>query len=48
MIAADMLQLKEVVHGCTEFLKSELHTSNAIGIYRQVHSSIHPFHLKQD
>lgn len=34
MIAADMLQLKEVVTGCTEFLKKELHSSNCIGIYR--------------
>nr|CAD7432720.1 unnamed protein product [Timema monikensis] len=34
MVAADMLQLKEVVVGCTDFLKQELHCSNAIGIYR--------------
>ncbi|KAK3929229.1 Actin-binding protein IPP [Frankliniella fusca] len=34
MIAADMLQLKEVVTGCTDFLKKELHHSNCIGIYR--------------
>jgi actin-binding protein IPP len=34
MVAADMLELKEVVVGCTEFLKHELHASNAIGIYR--------------
>lgn len=34
MIAADMLELKEVVVGCTEFLKHELHATNAIGIYR--------------
>ncbi|XP_026280900.1 actin-binding protein IPP [Frankliniella occidentalis] len=34
MIAADMLQLKEVVTGCTDFLKKELHSSNCIGIYR--------------
>jgi hypothetical protein len=36
MAAADMLQLREVVVGCTQFLKNELHFSNAIGIYRQV------------
>lgn len=34
MIAADMLQLKEVVSGCTDFLKKELHSSNCIGIFR--------------
>jgi actin-binding protein IPP len=34
MVAADMLELKEVVVGCTEFLKHELHATNAIGIYR--------------
>ena len=34
MIAADMLELNEVVVGCTEFLKHELHATNAIGIYR--------------
>ncbi|RZF34385.1 hypothetical protein LSTR_LSTR008924 [Laodelphax striatellus] len=34
IIAADMLELNEVVLGCTEFLKQELHTTNAVGIYR--------------
>ena len=34
MVAADMLELKEVVNGCTEYLKNELHITNAIGIYR--------------
>ncbi|KAJ9589788.1 hypothetical protein L9F63_027953, partial [Diploptera punctata] len=34
MIAADMLELNEVVVGCTEFLKYELHATNAIGIFR--------------
>lgn len=34
IVAADMLQLKEVVTGCTEFLLKELHSSNCIGIYR--------------
>ncbi|KAL1132354.1 hypothetical protein AAG570_010310 [Ranatra chinensis] len=34
IVAADMLELKEVVSGCTEFLKNELHITNAIGIYR--------------
>lgn len=36
MAAADMLQLREVVLGCTQFLKTELHPSNAVGIYRYV------------
>lgn len=34
IVAADMLELKEVVQGCTEFLRNELHVTNAIGIYR--------------
>lgn len=34
LVAADMLGLPEVIGSCTEFLKSELHPSNAIGIYR--------------
>jgi len=34
IVAADMLELKEVVLGCTKFLKRELHVSNAFGIYR--------------
>lgn len=34
MISADMLELNEVVIGCTEFLIKELHPSNAVGIYR--------------
>ena len=34
LIAADMLQLADVVSLCTSFLKQELHSSNAIGIYR--------------
>ncbi|XP_014245570.1 actin-binding protein IPP [Cimex lectularius] len=34
IIAGDMLELKEVVNGCTEFLRNELHISNAVGIYR--------------
>jgi len=34
LISADMLQLQEVVHKCTEFLRLELHESNTIGIYR--------------
>lgn len=34
MVAADMLQLNEVVEGCTEFLIKELHAVNAVGIYR--------------
>ncbi|KAJ2952769.1 hypothetical protein O0L34_g7129 [Tuta absoluta] len=34
LIAADMLQLRELVTGCGEFLRRELHTSNALGIFR--------------
>lgn len=34
MVAADMLELNEVVVGCAEFLVKELHTVNAVGIYR--------------
>ncbi|XP_041976815.1 actin-binding protein IPP-like [Aricia agestis] len=34
LIAADMLQLRELVVGCGEFLKRELHPSNALGIFR--------------
>jgi len=34
LVAADMIELKEVVEICTEFLKVELHETNSIGIYR--------------
>ncbi|XP_076046546.1 actin-binding protein IPP-like isoform X2 [Oratosquilla oratoria] len=34
MVAADMLEIHDVVHVCTNFLKKELHASNAVGIYR--------------
>ena len=34
LVAADMIQLTEVVEICTEFLKTELHQTNAVGIYR--------------
>lgn len=34
MIAADMLQLRELVTGCGEYLRRELHPSNALGIFR--------------
>lgn len=34
MIAADMLELDDVVLGCSEYLIKELHAVNAIGIYR--------------
>lgn len=34
LAAADMLGLPEVMDSCTEFLKTELHYSNALGIYR--------------
>ncbi|XP_017777106.1 PREDICTED: actin-binding protein IPP-like [Nicrophorus vespilloides] len=33
-VAADMLELHEVVLSCSEFLEKELHPINAIGIYR--------------
>lgn len=36
MTAADMIQLKDVVASCTQFMKSELHPSNAVGIYRSI------------
>lgn len=36
LIAADMLQLKELIVGCTEYLKGELHNTNALGIFRFV------------
>lgn len=32
--AADMLELEEVVSGCTAYLEQQLHCSNALGIYR--------------
>ncbi|XP_053625830.1 actin-binding protein IPP-like [Plodia interpunctella] len=34
LIAADMLQLRELVTGCGEYLRKELHPSNALGIFR--------------
>ncbi|CAH1646093.1 unnamed protein product [Spodoptera littoralis] len=34
LIAADMLQLRELVTGCGEFLRRELHHTNALGIFR--------------
>lgn len=34
IVAADMLELHEVVLGCSEFLIKELHPINAVGIYR--------------
>lgn len=34
MVCGDMLELNEVVMGCTEFIIKELHPSNAVGIYR--------------
>lgn len=37
LISADMLELEDVVAGCTDFLKQELHSSNAIGIYRYIY-----------
>ena len=37
LVAADMLELHDVVSVCSNFLKRELHASNAVGIYRLVH-----------
>lgn len=34
MIAADMLEINDVVSCCTEFLKNEIDSSNAIGLLR--------------
>ncbi|KAI5719516.1 hypothetical protein M8J76_011299 [Diaphorina citri] len=34
MIVGDMFELKDVVLACTEYMKQELSTCNAIGIYR--------------
>lgn len=34
LTAADMLGIFDVVESCTDYLKSELHPSNAVGIYR--------------
>lgn len=34
MIAADMLELNDAVNCCTEFLKSEIDSSNAVGLLR--------------
>jgi len=34
LIAADLFELREVIESCTDFLKSQLHPTNAIGIFR--------------
>jgi len=34
LTAANMIGLPEVVDSCTDYLKTELHPTNAIGIYR--------------
>lgn len=34
MIAADMLELNDAVICCTEFLKSEIDSTNAVGLLR--------------
>ena len=34
MVAADMLELHEVVLGCSQFMIRELHPVNAVGIHR--------------
>ena len=36
ILAADMLELSDVVEICSAFLKQQLEPSNAIGIYRSV------------
>ena len=36
ILAADMLELSDVVEICSAFLKQQLEPSNAIGIYRFV------------
>jgi len=36
LIAADMLEIKEVVDLCTKFLKREIDVTNALGIFRLV------------
>ena len=36
ILAADMLELSDVVDVCSGFLKQQLEPSNAIGIYRSV------------
>ena len=33
-VSADMIELTDVVTKCTDFLKAELHESNALGIHR--------------
>ena len=33
IVAADMLQLMDLVAGCVDFFKKELDVTNAIGIY---------------
>ena len=40
LAAADMLGLPEVLDACADFLKNELHPSNAIGIYRLVNVAL--------
>lgn len=32
--SADMIGLPEIVDSCTDYLRNELHPTNAIGIYR--------------
>ncbi|GBP30667.1 Actin-binding protein IPP [Eumeta japonica] len=50
MIAADMLQLRELVTGCGEYLKRELHPSNALGIFRfaEAHNCAELAHVALD
>lgn len=36
MVAADMLELSDVVDGCSEFLLQEMRPFNVVGIYRSV------------
>lgn len=43
VVAADMLQIEEVVLVCGNFIKKELCPSNAVSTYRQVHFHFIPF-----
>ena len=42
ILAADMLELSDVVDICSAFLKQQLEPSNAIGIYRSVRPETQP------
>lgn len=46
MVAADMLELVDVVNECIQFYMTEIHPFNAVGIYR--FSDMHNFHSLRD